>query len=131
MNIQQQESKLTSTDIVAVPKQAPDSDREQEQRGKQVHAREDELYPLFSPEAGQEFRNHWDAVQIGFVDEPRRAVQQANELVAEVMQSLTKTFAEERSRLETEWQHGDQLSTENLRVVLHRYRAFFQRLLSI
>lgn len=87
------------------------------------------LAPLFSADAAQDFRTRWDATQIGFVDDPRQAVQQADELVTQVMQSLAQSFAAERQQLEA--QMNQTASTENLRVALQRYRSFFQRLLSL
>jgi len=69
-------------------------------------------------------------VQNGFVDEPRRAVEEADMLVAELMQHLAKSFADERGRLEGQWDRGDEVSTDELRVAFQRYRAFFGRLLS-
>jgi|SRR5450432_244740 len=76
-------------------------------------------------------RNRWSHVQTGFVDEPRKAVEQADGLVASAMKRLAEVFAEERSNLEKQWDQGDSVSTEDLRVALQRYRAFFHRLLSI
>lgn len=78
-----------------------------------------------------DFRRQWDQVQTGFVDEPRHAVEQADSLVAQVMQNLAKTFADERGKLEAQWSTGDNVSTEDLRLALQRYRLFFSRLLSI
>ena len=78
-----------------------------------------------------EFRHQWDAVQTGFVDEPRWAVESADALVAKAMKRLAETFAEERSRLEFQWDRGDDVSTEDLRLALQRCRAFFGRLLSV
>jgi hypothetical protein len=75
-------------------------------------------------------RARWEAIQAGFVDEPRRAVEDADALVAQVIQQLAESFATERARLETQWSRGDQVSTEDLRVALRRYRSFFQDLLS-
>jgi len=69
--------------------------------------------------------------QTAFVDEPRSAVEQADGLVAAAMKRLAEVFAEERSRLEQQWDRGDNVSTEDLRIALQRYRSFFQRLLSI
>ena len=86
--------------------------------------------PLFGARAAQEFREQWDATQIGFVDNPRRAVQRADELVTEAMKALTQSVADERARLDAQI-NGDQASTEHLRLALQRYRAFFQRLLSL
>ena len=77
------------------------------------------------------FRSRWQEVQTGFVDEPRHAVAQADGLVAEMMQRLAKVFADERGKLEEQWSRGDDISTEDLRVALRRYRSFFDRLLSV
>ena len=68
-------------------------------------------------------------IQAAFVDEPRKAVEQADGLVAEVIQHLARSFAEERSSLERQWAGGNSVSTEDLRVSLQRYRQFFQALL--
>lgn len=65
-----------------------------------------------------------------FVDEPRDSVQKADGLVAEMMERLAQTFSEERTKLESQWERGDDLFTEDLRIALQRYRSFFQRLLS-
>lgn len=80
---------------------------------------------------GASLRQEWEAIQAGFVDEPRRAVERADALVARAAQRLAEAFAQERARLEQQWSRGDEVSTEDLRVSLRRYRAFFDRLLSI
>ncbi len=90
-----------------------------------------EAAPLFLEAVARDFRSRWSNIQAGFVDEPRKAVQQADELVAQAIKSLAERFAEERNRLEHTWDRGDQVNTEDLRVALQTYRAFFQRLLSI
>ncbi|MGE5361394.1 MAG: hypothetical protein ACM3NQ_20445 [Bacteroidales bacterium] len=87
--------------------------------------------PLFAPEEGQGYRTRWDAIQTGFVDEPRKAVEEADALVADVMKRLAEGFAKERTKLESQWDRGDKISTEDLRLALRRYRSFFQRLLNI
>ncbi len=85
--------------------------------------------PLFAPEESQGYRTRWDGIQTGFVDEPRRAVEEADALVAQIMKQLAEVFARERSELERQWDKGDRVSTEDLRVALRRYRSFFERLL--
>jgi hypothetical protein len=87
------------------------------------------LAPLFRPEEAQGFRDSWEAVQIGFVDDPKLAVRQADELVARVVKTLAESFAGERSKLESRAQTL-QASTEDLRVALRRYRSFLQRMLA-
>jgi hypothetical protein len=77
----------------------------------------------------QKFSSQWTSIQAAFVDEPRKAVEQADRLVEEVIQHMSKTFANERQNLEGQWSRGDQVSTEDLRVSLQRYRQFFQSLL--
>ena len=92
---------------------------------------EEQATPLFSPDEAKEFRSRWDAIQVGFVDEPRRAVEQADSLVAGAMKRLAEMFAKERANLEGQWDRGDNVSTEDLRLALRRYRSFFGRLLSV
>jgi hypothetical protein len=87
--------------------------------------------PLFSTPETNDFHARWDAVQVGFVDEPRRAVQDADGLVASAIQRLAQIFADERARLDKQWDRGDAVSTEDLRLALRRYRSFFGRLLSV
>jgi hypothetical protein len=86
--------------------------------------------PLLAGEAAEGFRARWTDIQTGFVDAPRRAVEQADALVAELMQHLASTFADERGRLERHWDRGDDVPTDNLRDAFQRYRSFFERLLA-
>jgi hypothetical protein len=86
---------------------------------------------LFRDNELQSFRSRWDEVQGRFVDEPREAVQKADDLVSDLVDRLTSGFAETRSGLEDQWNKGEDASTEDLRVALTRYRAFFQRLLQV
>ncbi len=90
-----------------------------------------EVTPLFPNNELEELRNRWTGVQTAFVDEPRTAVEQADGLVASAMKRLAEVFAEERSKLEQQWDRGDNVSTEDLRIALQRYRSFFQRLLAV
>jgi len=92
---------------------------------------ETERGPLFSVEETASLRLKWDSIQAGFVDEPRRSVQEADSLVAATMKRLAEQFAAERSNLEGQWDRGSDISTEDLRIALRRYRSFFGRLLSI
>jgi len=87
--------------------------------------------PLFASGDLEGFRTRWSGIQTGFVDEPRKAVEQADALVAELLQRLTDGFATERKRLEEEWERSEKASTEDLRQAMRRYRSFFERLLSI
>jgi hypothetical protein len=86
---------------------------------------------LFHDEEGRGFRTRWDAIQTGFVDQPKAAVEQADALVVEMLKRLTDGFGDERAKLESQWSRGQEVSTEDLRVALKRYRSFFERLLSI
>jgi hypothetical protein len=94
-------------------------------------AETDERTALFSPDETSTLRGQWDSIQVGFVDEPRQAVEKADALVAGAMKRLAEVFAAERERLEKQWDRGDSVSTEELRLALRRYRAFFGRLLSV
>ena len=93
-------------------------------------AEEDDRQPLLAEDATSDVRDRWEQIQGSFVDEPRRAVEEADTLVAELMQQLADSFAQERQGLEGQWDRGDEVSTEDLRIALQRYRSFFDRLLS-
>jgi hypothetical protein len=86
--------------------------------------------PLFEAGDTEQFANRWTDIQAAFVDEPRDAVKEADALVAELMQRLAETFATERETLESQWDRDEDVSTEDLRLALQRYRSFFDRLLS-
>jgi hypothetical protein len=92
--------------------------------GDQPHA------PLLEDHELQSILVRWKDIQAEFVDEPRRAVQDADALVAELMQRLAQMFASEREQLESRWAGGDDVSTEDLRHGLRRSRSFFERLLA-
>lgn len=96
-----------------------------------MNAPQEELVPLFEEEAAEKFRSHWLAIQTKFVDDPRDSVQQANDLVADVIENITRSFADRRDSLEKEWNAGGEISTEDLRQALKQYRSFFERLLSL
>jgi hypothetical protein len=117
---EQQRSERTPSGALAAPSDVRDEVR-----------KTDETTSLIPNDELDGFRKRWTEVQTGFVDEPRKAVEQADGLVASAMKRLAEVFAEERSNLEKQWDRGDSVSTEDLRVALQRYRSFFHRLLSI
>jgi hypothetical protein len=85
---------------------------------------------LFPTTELNDLRAKWDKAQIGFVDEPRAAVKQADELVATLVTRISEQFSATRTELEHQWDRGDNVSTEDLRQALRRYRSFFDRLLA-
>lgn len=87
--------------------------------------------PLLATDVVSQLRSQWTDIQAGFVDEPRRAVERADGLVADAIKRLAETFANERAQLEGQWDRGGDVSTEDLRQALQRYRSFFSRLLSV
>jgi hypothetical protein len=89
-----------------------------------------EREPLLPDDQSGQYAARWREIQTSFVDEPRSSVEKADALVAELMQKLATVFSGERERLEEQWDKGDDVSTEDLRVALTRYRSFFDRLLS-
>ncbi len=86
--------------------------------------------PLFPSQEAGDLRDRWQKIQVGFVDEPRNSVEQADRLVATVTQRLNEMFQDQKNRLEHEWDKGE-VSTEALRTAFQRYRALFDRLLAI
>jgi len=92
---------------------------------------EADLAPLFENNEAEKFRTHWLEIQSRFVDDPSVAVKDADDLVADVIKNITRTFSDKRLGLENQWKRGDKVSTEDLRVVMKRYRSFFNRLLTL
>jgi hypothetical protein len=74
--------------------------------------------------------SRWREIQADFVDEPKRAMQDADSLVCDLMDRLARTFARQREELEARWSEEHSVSTEDLRQGLQRYRSFFERLLA-
>ena len=131
------ERHLSTADLAG----AGDRQREQDpapeamaaQRSRPEMERQDEpLAALFLGPVAEDFRRRWDAVQIGFVDDPRQAVREADELVRQMLKNLAQTFSDERAGLDAQGDGAaDGASTEKLRLALRRYRSFMQRLLSL
>jgi hypothetical protein len=121
-------SELVSDDIPAKQPEGPKLVKGPEPKPLDGAAAVPESMPLFSEPEMVDFRSQWSKVQTAFVDEPRRTVEDADKLVAAVMQRLAKGFANERAGLED---RGDNVSTEELRIALQRYRSFFDRLMEL
>ena len=120
-------------DTASEPREQTATGREQTATGREQTATSQlagDAPALLPADENSEFQRRWETIQTGFVDEPRQTVEQADELVAHVMKRLAEGFAAERERLEQQWGRGEDVSTEDLRVALQRYRGFFQRLLS-
>jgi len=100
-------------------------------RGSEPQRTQNSRTPLFPNTETNTLRGRWQEIQGSFVDEPRQSVERADELVATVISRLAQSFADERARLEGDWSKGRDVSTEDLRQVLQRYRSFFDRLLSL
>jgi hypothetical protein len=109
---------------------APRMQRAADSRQINQNADQDMGTLLSANEAGK-FRDRWEDIQVGFVDAPRKAVEQADQLVAQTMHRLAETFAKERENLEHQWDRGGEVSTEDLRLALRRYRTFFGRLMQV
>jgi hypothetical protein len=125
-DMEHNEEQLTTRDL-ATPAAQPDAEEPRFERGDAVA---DQQMTLLEDADQQGFVASWQDIQARFVDDPRKAVEEADQLVATVMQRLADGFAEERDRLEGMWGRGEDVGTEDLRVTLQRYRTFFHRLLS-
>jgi hypothetical protein len=128
---------LSTTDLAATGAERPVDEvaevREEprfERDGAAVRDESAEVGSLLPQEDEVDLRARWEQIQTQFVDDPRRAVEEADALVAGVMKSLAEGFAQAREQLEGQWSRGEDVGTEDLRVALQRYRSFFQRLLS-
>ncbi|MFK0043976.1 hypothetical protein ACIQU4_07695 [Streptomyces sp. NPDC090741] len=116
----------------ATPETAAEQD---DARGNQAEAGtpdapdEAEDQPLLDGKDTEEYRTAWREIQGRFVDDPQDAVRSADTLVAEVMQTLARSFADHKQSLVGQWGRGEEVPTEELRLALQRYRSFFNRLL--
>jgi hypothetical protein len=136
----ERQEEVPAEDVVRVPEDDDDNGdelrREIESEGEVAKAEvtpngdEGGAGPLLADKDTGGFRSRWNEIQVRFVDEPRDSVKKADSLVAEMMERLSQMFSEERTRLEDQWERGDDISTEDLRIALQRYRSFFNRLLS-
>jgi hypothetical protein len=77
------------------------------------------------------YARRWESIQVGFVDDPRAAVQEADTLVSDVMGEMVATFQQQRQQLEGRWSGGEEASTDELRVAFQRYRDVCNRLLQV
>ena len=96
-----------------------------------ARAPEEEHAALFASNEANDLRARWDHIQVGFVDDPRKAVEEADALVSATMKRLSQMFGDERQKLEQQWDRSENISTEDFRVALRTYRSFFARLLAI
>ena len=139
---EQTDRELTTSDLAAAAERATEEHRDDREvpraverdvtRDRAARADASQATPaLLADDVVDGFRSRWSDAQAGFVDEPRRAVEQADALVADAIKHLAESFARERANLEQQWDRGGDVSTEDLRQALQRYRAFFTRLLSV
>jgi hypothetical protein len=136
---QRDEERLTTADVAAAAEQRSNvatagsrpAEREVTRVEQEMEQPAERAPSLLAADEANTFRARWDEIQTGFVDEPRQAVERADALVASAIKRLAEIFANERANLEKQWDRGDNISTEDLRVALQRYRSFFDRLLSV
>jgi hypothetical protein len=133
------ESDVTTRDLATAKDDDPDLASDVEDHSAEARGQEDgggpqdaggRHEPLLPADQSERYTSRWQEIQASFVDQPRQAVEQADGLVADLMQRLAASFSREREKLEGQWDSGDDVSTEDLRVALTRYRSFFDRLLS-
>ena len=103
----------------------------QAERERNTGATAEQPMSLFADADINDYRSRWGSIQTAFVDEPRKAVEDADNLVKSVLNKLSDSFTQERQTLANQWGRGDNVSTEDLRITLRRYRSFFDRLLSV
>lgn len=134
MNERSDERRLSTADMAGRSPREPEDDRgvvPAHEKMERDRAQGDHPAPLFQSDEAGDVQTRWQNIQASFVDEPRRAVEAADELVADLMRRLADSFARERSQLEHQWDRDGDVSTEDLRIAFQRYRSFFDRLLSV
>ena len=133
--MEEDREKQMNMDVVDEEEAPVEKERREEERIREKNTQatsiSDELEPLFEADEAKKFRARWLAIQSKFVDDPRASVKQADDLVADVIKSVTMNFSNRRVGLEKQWTSGDNISTEDLRMAIKRYRSFFDRLLTL
>jgi hypothetical protein len=86
---------------------------------------------FFSPNEADGFRARWESIQVGFVDDPRTSVQSAAQLIGDAMKRLSEEVATERRKFETSSRRENGKATEEMRLLLRRYRSFFKHLMEM
>lgn len=107
------------------------TENRQAEKRTSMNDNQENLAPLFDHDATDKFKTRWLAIQSKFVDDPSESVKQADQLVDDVIQDITRNFADRRGLLERQWNGGEDASTEDLRLALKQYRSFFDRLLTL
>ena len=132
--------KQMNVDVVDTPEEdvEVENERRMEQRttepqtpARTADTMEGDLAPLFEGDEAKKFRTRWLAIQSKFVDDPSASVKQADDLVSDVIKSVTMNFSNRRIALEQQWNAEENTSTEDLRMAIKRYRSFFDRLLTL
>jgi hypothetical protein len=139
----EEKEKQMNVDVVDTPEEEVENERrvEAEERIPEnkvradnypVDIQDEDIAPLFEGDEAKKFRSRWLAIQSKFVDDPSDSVKQADDLVSDVIKSVTMNFSNRRIALENQW-HGEEAkaSTEDLRMAIKRYRSFFDRLLTL
>jgi len=79
----------------------------------------------------EDLRSRWTSIQANFVDDPRKAVEEANALVSSALKQIEESFRDQHGQIQKQWTKGADASTEDLRIALQQYRMCFDRLLSL
>lgn len=124
------DNRLTTADVASPAPSTEERDPKGVARPTDPNGLDGEREAVFSQDEVGQLRPKWNAIQSKFIDEPRKSVEEADLLVASTIKRLAESFANERAKLESQWGKGSDVSTEDLRLALRRYRSFFDRLLS-
>jgi hypothetical protein len=131
----EEKEKEMNVDVVDTPEEPVENERPVEKRVPEPKTPTDmideELAPLFEGDEAKKFRSRWLAIQSKFVDDPSASVKEADNLVSDVIKSVTMNFSNRRIALERQWNGEEKASTEDLRMAIRRYRSFFDRLLTL
>ncbi len=136
--MEEEKEKQMNVDVVDATDEQQESEIRAEERTGEATPRpvsktsaKEELEALFNEDEAKKFQSRWLDIQSKFVDDPRDSVKQADDLVADILKSVTMSFSNRRIALEQQWNGGKDSSTEDLRVALKSYRSFFNRLLTL
>ena len=110
---------------------APETEVSSEQPATPLEAVVSQPVLWLKSEEVDDLQSRWKAIQIEFVDEPRKSVEQADALVVDALKQIGQAFTNQRVMLNERWLNHEDIQTEDLRISLQSYRSFLNRILAL